>query len=224
MCGRYTLATQLDLLTDRFAVEQVSAEYSPRYNIAPTQELPVIIQEDRRTLTAMRWGLVPFWAKDESIGNRMINARAETVAEKPSYRKSLERRRCIVPADGFYEWKKGPDGKTKIPMRFVLGDSELFGFAGLWDSWKRPEGGELRTYTIITTDASEDVRSVHDRMPVILHREDEETWLNPDISEAQQLLPLLRPYRGKGLRAYAVSKAVNSPSNDTPSCIVPVES
>lgn len=224
MCGRYTLATQLDLLVDRFGVDQVSLDYSARYNIAPTQKVPVIIQEEKRILTAMQWGLVPFWAKEESIGNRMINARSETVAEKPSYRKSLERRRCIVPADGFYEWKKAGDGKTKIPMRFVIGDNEPFGFAGLWDIWKRPDGEELRSFTIITTDASENVRSIHDRMPVILHREDEEAWLNPDVSEAQLLLPLLRPYRSRQLRAYEVSKAVNSPSNDAPSCIVPIES
>ncbi len=172
MCGRYTLAVQLDLIADRFLLKRVDAKETFRFNIAPTQLAPVIHQTDTgRTLTMMRWGLIPFWAKDESIGNKLINARAETLAEKPSFKRSLERKRCIVPADGFYEWKKSKDGKTKTPMRIVVGQGDLFGFAGLWDRWKSPNGESVESYTIITTEPNKFVSPIHNRMPVILSKD-----------------------------------------------------
>lgn len=221
MCGRYTLAVQLDLIQDRFLLKGTIPAFKPRYNIAPTQEAPVIFESnDGRKLELMRWGLVPYWAKDPSIGNKLINARAETLAEKPSFRRSLERKRCLVPADGFYEWKRSADGRTKTPMRLVVGDSDLFAFAGLWDSWRRPDGSELQSFTIITTEPNELVSKVHNRMPVILKRDHEGKWLDPKVSDVQLLLPLLMPFEGE-MRAFEVSKAVNSPANDSPSLIDP---
>lgn len=221
MCGRYTLAVQLDLVQDRFLLKDQVPNFVPRYNIAPTQVAPVIISTDSsRQLQLMKWGLIPGWAKDETIGNKLINARAETIAEKPSFRKSFAKRRCIVPADGFYEWKKSPDGRSKTPMRIVVSDQLVFGFAGLWDSWRSPDGSEIRSYTIITTEPNETMREIHNRMPVILTREAEDTWLDESIDRPELLLPLLVPYAGE-MRAYEVSRAVNSPANDTPVCIKP---
>jgi putative SOS response-associated peptidase YedK len=222
MCGRYTLAVQLDMIQDRFLLKESIPAFTPRYNIAPTQMAPVITESaSGRRLELMRWGLVPAWAKDQTIGNKLINARGETVAEKPSFRKSLQSRRCIVPSDGFYEWKKLPDGKSKIPIRLTVGQGDLFGFAGLWDSWKAPDGSELRTFTIITTEPNQAVASIHNRMPVILSKENEKRWLDPTITQPQLLLPLLVPYQGE-MRTFEVSKAVNIPSNDSPSLIEPV--
>ncbi len=222
MCGRYTLAVQLDLIADRFLLKRVDAKETFRFNIAPTQLAPVIHQTDTgRTLTMMRWGLIPFWAKDESIGNKLINARAETLAEKPSFKRSLERKRCIVPADGFYEWKKSKDGKTKTPMRIVVGQGDLFGFAGLWDRWKSPNGESVESYTIITTEPNKFVSPIHNRMPVILSKDIEDQWLDPEITKPELLTPLLVPYKGE-MKAYEVSKSVNSPSNDSPSLIEPI--
>lgn len=222
MCGRYTLAVQLDLITDRFLLKRVDVKETFRFNIAPTQLAPVIHQTDSgRTLTMMRWGLVPFWAKDESIGNKLINARAETLAEKPSFKRSLERKRCIVPADGFYEWKKSKDGKTKTPMRIVVGQGDLFGFAGLWDRWKSPVGESVESFTIITTEPNKYVSPIHNRMPVILSKDIEDQWLDPEITKPELLTPLLVPFKGE-MKAYEVSKSVNSPSNDSPSLIEPI--
>jgi putative SOS response-associated peptidase YedK len=222
MCGRYTLATQLDLLADRFGFETGSVSYQPRYNVAPGQDMPVVISDGGGRLAMMRWGLVPYWAREESIGYRMINARAETLAEKPSFKKSLQSRRCLVLADGFYEWRKQLPGKRKTPMRFVLRNRRPFGFAGLWDSWRQPDGEPLRTFTIITTSANEIVRPVHDRMPVILRPEDEDLWLNGESEGSEVLTNLLRPFAAELLEAYEVSWEVSSPSNDSPACIEPV--
>ena len=165
----------------------------------------------------MQWGLVPSWAKDPSIGNKMINARAETLAEKPSFKGLIGKRRCLVLADGFYEWRK--EGKGKIPMRFTLRGGEPFSFAGLWDSWKKPAGGELFSFTIITTQANNLLRPIHERMPVILNKEGEEKWLDPDFKEIHELLV---PYPVEMMEFYDVSKLVNSPRNDLPQCISPL--
>jgi putative SOS response-associated peptidase YedK len=221
MCGRYTLATQLDLLADRFGIDPGPVSHTLRYNVAPGQTVPVVISDSGRNLSMMRWGLVPHWAKDESIGYKMINARAETVGEKPSFRKSLESRRCLVLADGFYEWLKPGPGRRKTPIRFVLRDRQPFGFAGLWDRWLRPDGESLLTFTIITTDANEIVRPVHDRMPVILHREDESMWLHGEAGNTAPPVGLLRPYPAVLMESYAVSGLVSSPQNDSPACIEP---
>ena len=164
-------------------------DLAPRFNAAPTQTLPVIVRQSPNHLALMRWGLVPSWAKDASIGSRMINARVETVAEKPAYGRLLRRQRCLVPASGFYEWKR--EGRRRTPFYFHLRDDAPFAFAGLWDVWTNPEGrGEVHSYTIVTCPANAVVAPVHDRMPVMLEREAEETWLDPDIDDPETLLPL----------------------------------
>ncbi len=217
MCGRYALA-QPGEIYGRFGVPMppFTLELVPRYNIAPTQMLPVIDQPGH--LTLMRWGFIPSWAKDPSIGSRMINARAETVAEKPAYRKAFKTQRILVPATGFFEWKPTAEGKT--PYYFHRRNDELFAFAGLYDAWRDPiDGHEMLSYTILTTSPNELLQSVHNRMPVMLKRNDEERWLNPDETEPERLLPLVVPYPAGDMEAYPVSRLVNNPANDTPQLI-----
>ena len=223
MCGRYTLAVQLDLIADRFASVAEFDKLAPRFNIAPGQLAPVVVaSEEKRRLRMMKWGLIPSWAKDESIGYKMINARAETLAEKPSFRKALELRRCIIPADGFYEWRKEPDGKSKTPMRIVLKDRSIFGLAGLWERWKSPDGEEVLTYTIVTTTPNSLLESVHNRMPVILTREAEDLWLGTGARSAGAPAQVLKPYPTDQMEMFAVSRAVNNPRTDIPECVEPV--
>ncbi len=217
MCGRYTLTRKPENLIFRFDLKTEGAELRPRYNIAPGQNAPVIADDGGRSLRMMQWGLVPSWAKDPSSGNKMINARAETLAEKPSFKGLIGKRRCLVLADGFYEWRK--EGKGKIPMRCTLRGGEPFSFAGLWDSWKKPDGGELFSFTIITTQANNLLRPIHERMPVILNKEGEEKWLDPDFKEVHKFLV---PYPAEMMEFYDVSKLVNSPRNDLPQCISPL--
>jgi putative SOS response-associated peptidase YedK len=221
MCGRYTLTNDLKEIAVRFSVTPPAGLATrPRFNIAPTQVVIVVNDEGQRQLVPMRWGLIPSWAKDPSIGNRMINARAETVAEKPAFRSALRKRRCLIPADGFYEWQKL--GKVKQPVRIVLKTRETFGFAGLWETWTSPESEEIKSCTIITTEANDLLKAVHDRMPVILAKEAESTWLDPKIQEPEKLLPLLKPYPTDKMEFYPVSRLVNSPSVDDDSLIEPV--
>lgn len=215
MCGRYTRTADRERLVGRFCVERVETDlFGPRYNVAPSQDCLVVDVEDgRRVLRAMRWGLVPSWAKDPSPGP--INARAETLAEKPMFRRLLRSRRCLVPADGFYEWKKVPGTKAKQPYRFVLEGGGVFAFAGLWDLWQAPGGTELRTFAIVTTTPNDLVRPIHNRMPVILRKTDEETWL---ASGSQGTAPLLAPYP-EAMKTCLVSTKVNSPAMDEPLCL-----
>ena len=222
MCGRFTLITNLGAIAARFGVSRFLEEvrHAPRYNIAPTQTVIVVNDEGTRTLTEMRWGLIPSWAKDPAIGNRMINARAETVATKPAFRVALRKRRGLIPADGFYEWQ--PVGRRKQPVRIVLKTREPFGFAGLWESWTSPEGEESRSCTIITTEANELLTPIHDRMPVILNHDAEAVWLDPTIQDSARLLPLLRPYPSEEMEIYQVSTRVNNPDRDEPECIKPL--
>jgi putative SOS response-associated peptidase YedK len=196
--------------------------YSPRYNIAPAQSvLTIIDDEGGHRAGLLRWGLIPAWAKDPTIGNRMINARAETVAEKPSFRRALQKRRCLVLADGFYEWRK--EGRTKTPMFITLKSREPFAFAGLWETWEPPTGDPVRSCTIITTSPNSLMAAIHDRMPVILPRAAESLWLDRTVTDPQALLPLLAPYAAELMKAYAVSPLVNLPRNDTPACIEPLD-
>lgn len=221
MCGRFTLGTDLKIIAERFATPALTLEApKPRYNIAPTQLVIVVGDDGERYMKQMRWGLIPSWAKDPSIGNRMINARAETLAEKPAFRNALKNRRCVIPADGFYEWQKL--GKVKQPMRIVLKSGQLFGFAGLWERWQSPEGEEVLSCTIITTAANELLKAVHDRMPVILTRDAEATWLNPNTQETEKLLPLLKQFPPDEMEFYPVSREVNSPQIDKRSNIEPI--
>lgn len=222
MCGRYTLSTPADLISDLFEVESVP-ELSPRYNIAPTQEAPVVrvIEPGApRSCELLRWGLVPFWADDPTIGNRMINARSESAAGKPAFRASFKRRRCLVLADGFYEWQK-IDG-AKQPYWIHLPEGKPFGMAGLWSRWEKDEeAGPLETFTILTTDAHPKIAQLHGRMPVILARQDYAAWLDPEVEDREMLNGLLTSEAGEYLEFHPVSRKVNSPGNDTPDVIEP---
>jgi len=220
VCGRFTLTTNLGAIAKRFGVARFLEEVGPRYNIAPTQTVIVVNDDGTRHLTEMQWGLIPSWAKDPAIGNRMINARAETVATKPAFRVALRKRRCLIPSDGFYEWQ--PIGQRKQPVYTLLKSREPFAFAGLWEGWTSPAGKEIKTCTIITTEANELLKPVHDRMPVILTKEAESLWLDPAIQDPDKLLPLLKPYPAEEMEAYPVSTKVNSPANEGPACIVPL--
>lgn len=224
MCGRFTRSTDKDDLQSRFGfINPRNIPLSTRYNISPTQNLPtVVINQDQRELTLMRWGLIPSWAKDASIGYKMINARGETVAQKPSFKRPFKDRRCLVLADGFYEWKR-TDKKNKIPYHFVLKSREPFAFAGLWDEWKSPEGEPILSFSLITIGANELMGQIHDRMPVILHEEDEARWLDPLLKDTDKLNELLKPYPSDLMEAYEVSTIVNSAKHDSPDCIKPVE-
>lgn len=219
MCGRYTLTVPLDNLVEAFQVSPPDFGFSPRYNIAPTQKVPVVAQDDRgRRMGLLQWGLVPSWADDPSMGSRLINARSETVAEKPSFRSAFRRRRCLVPADGFFEWKKEEGGKT--PFWIHREDRGAFGFAGLWEKWEPREGQALYTFTILTASATPELRDIHPRMPVILPRGQWEAWLDQG-TEAEALGEILKCYRGPHLSAVPVSSRVNSPRHDDPACIAP---
>ncbi len=219
MCGRYSLFADPLEVMERFGLRELSFDWQPRYNIAPGQLIPVIIAErGRKRIGQLRWGLVPSWAKDDKSGYKMINARSETLTEKPAFRTLFVRKRCIIPADGFYEWKKTEKGKQ--PMRIMMQDGSLFAFAGLYDTWTGPDGQKLSTCTIITTKPNELVSDVHDRMPVILRSpEDEQIWLDRERYDADLLESLLVPYDGQRMKAYPVSAMVGSPANDLPECI-----
>ena len=222
MCGRYEYHPgEFSDLRIRFNLDKDLSEFKPSYNIAPGQQVPVIIREDgRNKAKLMRWGLVPSWSPDPSIGNRMINARSETLTEKPSFKQLLGTHRCLIPADGFYEWRR--DGKGKVPMRIVMKDRQLFTFAGLWDVWRGdPEGGDLYTFTIITTNANALLRPIHNRMPVIIDRLAATHWLDPAVSHPGTLSILLQPLPSELMAAYEVSRLVNDPRNDSAACIAP---
>ncbi len=224
MCGRYTLTTPGELITEHYGLDS-EPEVEARYNIAPTQEVAAVRAGPEgkpggaRRFVRLRWGLVPHWAKDPSIGNKMINARSESAAEKPAFRSSFKRRRCLVLADGFYEWKKVEGGK-KQPWYFRLGSGDPFAFAGLWASWGQGDE-ELETCTILTTDANELVGKVHPRMPVILEPGDYDLWLDPGQGERERLEAILGPLDPAAMIAYPVSTRVNSPANDEPAVIEP---
>jgi putative SOS response-associated peptidase YedK len=220
MCGRYTLVKKAENIEQRFGATLEKENVGQNFNAAPTQVLPVISNADPSAVSFYKWGLIPFWAKDASIGNKMINARAETLTEKPAFRKSLQQKRCLVVADGFYEWKK--EGKTKQPFRITLKDNGLFAFAGLWDEWKDDKGNKVQSFTIITTDPNELMAPIHNRMPVILPPAYEKHWLSADLKPADAM-ELLLPYNAAEMEAYPVSTLVNSPANNSPELIDSLE-
>ncbi len=220
MCGRYTLTAAPEQLMARFNLTGADFVARPRYNIAPTQLVAVVYDASPRVLSAARWGLIPSWAKDPSIGARMINARAETLAEKPAFRNLLKRRRCLVLADSFYEWRKNPDG-SKTPMRVMLASEEPFALAGLWDAWKTPEGEWLNTCTIVTTESNALVAPFHNRMAAILPPEREADWLSRDHDDITFLRSLLQPFPAERMKCYPVSSRVNNVRNDDPTLIEP---
>lgn len=219
MCGRFQISKIEDDLQIRFHVDVEHEWLRQIFNAAPTMLLPVITDAEPGKLSFFRWGLIPSWAKDPAIGSKLINARAETLNEKPSFRNALKSRRCLIPADGFYEWKK-LEGK-KIPYRICLREEDLFAFAGLWESWKDPQGQLVNTFTIITTEANDVVAPIHNRMPVILEPGIERTWLDRQVP-VNEVLTFLRPYSSDKMKTYRVSDKVNNVRNNSPDLLTEV--
>jgi putative SOS response-associated peptidase YedK len=223
MCGRFTLRVSAKSLAGAFGVAE-SSLFPPRYNIAPTQPIAVVrmaLEDSDRELVALRWGLIPTWADDPAIGNRLINARAETAATKPSFRSAFKRRRCLIPADGFYEWQKVGTGKQ--PHFITMQDGKPFAFGGLWEHWQNREDGEvIESATILTTEANDLMRPLHDRMPVILEPKDYGRWLDLQATDSGELQALLVPYGGDDLTAFLVGTLVNNPRNESPRCVEPL--
>jgi len=219
MCGRYTLIKLSDFLDVFPWIHAPSNVPEARYNIAPSQPILAVTNDGSNQLTLLQWGLVPSWAKDPSIGNKMINARAETLPTKNAFRSALKRRRCIIPADGFYEWRREADGKTKTPIYIRMKSHKPFAFAGLWEVWRSDDGSELPTCTIITGAPNELLKSIHDRMPIILRPEAAKRWLEPRELPPEEMMPLLQPYPADEMEAKAVSRAVNNPRTDSAECI-----
>lgn len=221
MCGRFTLRTSPEQIAIQFELPDVPS-LAPRYNIAPTQPVAAVrmnADKGQRELTFFNWGLIPFWADDPSIGSRMINARAETAPDKPSFRAAFKYRRCIIPTDGFYEWQKR--NGSKQPHLIGLPEAALFGFAGLWEHWER-DGSVVESCTILTTEPNDLLKPIHNRMPVILHPDDYEEWLDPTLQKADPLRHLLRPFPAEQMMAYPVDTVVNNPRNEDPACVVPL--
>ncbi len=228
MCGRYSITTAPEALRRLFEFHNLP-NLAPRYNVAPTQSAPVVrrAEDGRRELAMLRWGLVPHWAKDLSIASRLINARADTVAEKPAYRDAFRHRRCLVPTDGFYEWRQ--ENGIRQPFRIGMKGGAPFAFAGLWERWTAKEaagpvaaGETVETFTIVTTDANDKLRPIHARMPVILAAESYDIWLDTSPERTKDALALLRPYPAEPMAFYRVSTRVNSVRNDDPDCIRPL--
>ncbi|UCD19949.1 MAG: SOS response-associated peptidase [candidate division WOR-3 bacterium] len=221
MCGRFVRKSTITIIEDEFDIYEVQWASEPSYNIAPSQDVACVVGDGGNRLVKFRWGLVPFWADDPSIGYKMINARSETLTQKKSFARAFRTQRCLVVADGFYEWRKLADGKRKMPMYIHLRDDRPFGFAGLYENWKGKDGTVLQTCTIITTPPNELMASIHNRMPAIIAVDQRNMWLNREIDDPELLMPLLAPYPAKGMEAYEVSKKVNSPSYNEPDCMKP---
>ncbi len=222
MCGRFTLTVDPAELQDAFTDFTFPVQFSPRFNIAPTQPILAIPNDAKNTADFFVWGLIPSWAKDPSIGQRLINARAETLGEKPSFRGGFKYKRCLILADGFYEWQAQVGAKTKLPHFIHLKDRQPFAFAGLWDEWHAPDGGSLRSATIITTEPNELMMKLHNRMPVILDPANYSEWLDPAPRTPDSLAALLKPFPADRMAAHPVSTMVNAPANDRPELVVPV--
>jgi putative SOS response-associated peptidase YedK len=221
MCGRFTLTVNPAEVQETFSRYTFPGQFAPRFNIAPTQPVLVIPNDDQNTADFYVWGLIPMWAKDPSIGNRLINARGETLEEKPAFRSGLKYKRCLILADGFYEWKGAEGKKVKTPFFIHMKDRKPFAFAGLWDSWNSPDGSLVKSCTIITTEPNELTGIIHNRMPVILHPRDYAKWLDPSPQTPDQLKPLIKPFPADLMDAYPVSTLVNTPANDKPELVVP---
>ena len=222
MCGRYSFNQVAEAIADKFQVKEVPP-LSPRYNIAPTQQIATVSVSSEsleRQFKMLRWGLIPSWAKDAKMGAKLINARAETVAEKPAFRAAFKKRRCLILADGFYEWHT--QNGEKQPFYFRLENGEPFAFAGLWEHWEKGEGEPIESCTILTTEANELMRPIHERMPVILDSKNYEQWLDPETKKIELLQSFLQPYPSEEMTAYPVSTKVNSAKNDRPECIHPI--
>jgi len=215
MCGRFQLSVKGKHINERFNVEVYDDFYRPSFNCAPSQNLAVISNMEAKKLSFFSWGLIPFWAKDEKFGNKLINSKAETITEKPSFKNSFRQKRCLVICNGFYEWKK--ENNKKTPYRIFLKNNELFSMAGIWDTWKDGEGRPINSFSIITTTPNSLMKNIHHRMPVILRKEDEKKWLGK--TDQNELLKLLKPFEDKLMDAYPISELVNSPINNSPEII-----
>jgi putative SOS response-associated peptidase YedK len=224
MCGRYRLSRRKQIVEEYFDAASDDEDWAPRYNIAPTQPVAVIRQNPKqpvRELSLMRWGLIPSWSKDSSGAARMINSRAETASTKPAFRDALKSRRCMIPADGFYEWMR--TGKTKQPYCFEINDGEMFAFAGLWDRWRDSSGNWIKTCSILTTIPNAETAAVHDRMPVILDPDAYDLWLDPGMTNVSLAAELLKPYDARAMLGFPVSTRINHVANDDAECSRPVE-
>jgi putative SOS response-associated peptidase YedK len=222
MCGRFTLLAPGEAVAELFDLSE-TPQLAPRYNIAPTQPVAAVRynnDKNQRELAHFHWGLIPRWAKDPSIGSRMINARSETAAEKPSFRAAFKYRRCLVPTDGFYEWWKVDGGKQ--PVLIKMKDERPFAIAGLWEHWQSPDGSEIESVTLLTTEPNDLLTKIHNRMPVILAEKDYDLWLDPGAQHPGEVQPLMRPFPGDKMTFYPVSTHVNNPRNEDPTCIIPI--
>ena len=222
MCGRFTLTVDPSQLQEAFENFSFTKKFMPRFNISPTQPVLAIPNDAKNKADFFLWGLIPSWSKDPTIANKLINARGETIAEKPSFRGGFKYKRCLIPVDGFYEWKANRGEKTKMPYFIHMQDRNPFAFAGLWDEWHSPDGDSIRTCTIITTEPNQLMSSLHNRMPVILDSKDYDKWLDPTPQSPENLLHLIKPFPADKMSAYPVSTLVNKPSNDVAECVVPV--
>jgi putative SOS response-associated peptidase YedK len=224
MCGRFRVARSKEILEEAFDADGESLDWVPRYNVAPGQMIAVVRQDAAqpvRRFAQLRWGLIPSWMNDPSVGYKMINARSETVSAKPAFRELMRTRRCLIPADGFYEWKRV--GKEKLPFCFTLTDEPVFALAGLWERWKSPQGPVIESCTILTAAANELMCDIHDRMLVILGRDAYDLWLDPGFNRVDELRPLLRPYAADAMRRYRVSQRVNQVKNDDAECAAEID-
>jgi putative SOS response-associated peptidase YedK len=222
MCGRFVVDIPASELAKIFKIVETETRLMARYNVAPTQQIGVIRSDSNGTrhLDLLKWGLIPSWSKDPHIGYKMINARSETADTKPSFKSALKHRRCIIPASGFYEWRE--ESGKKHPIYIKLKDNNLMLFAGIWDHWKAPEGNVIESCTMLTTETNDLIKPLHDRMPVILDTQNIDMWLDPQVSDPEQLKPLFRSFPSELMEMYQVSDLVNSPKNDNPSCIAPL--
>ncbi|HOF80891.1 MAG: SOS response-associated peptidase [Bacteroidales bacterium] len=218
MCGRYSFAPDLKIVNEHYDISVNDGDLTPNYNCAPSQLLPVITNDKSIGFNFFRWGLIPFWAKDISIGNKFINARSETILEKPSFRNAFRQRRCLVPADAFYEWKQ--EVKEKIPYRIFLKNQNIFSMAGIWEKCKLPNGETIFSFAIITTQPNTLMTKIHNRMPVILDKKGEDLWINN--TDEKELTNLLKPFPAEQMTAYRISNLVNSPRNNSPKIIEPI--
>jgi putative SOS response-associated peptidase YedK len=221
MCGRYSFAPELKIVNEHYDITVNDNDLEANYNCAPSQQLPVISNDKPGELSKHHWGLIPFWAKDKKIGYKMINARGETITAKASFKNAFKKRRCLVPADAFYEWKRMDEPKEKIPYRIFLKDQPVFSMAGIWEVWKAPAGNYIRSFSIITISPNKLMAEIHDRMPVILSMEDEKTWLESD--DQDELLGFIKPFPEEKMDAYRISNLVNSPRNNSKEIAEPVE-
>ncbi|WP_042160157.1 SOS response-associated peptidase [Paenibacillus gorillae] len=224
MCGRYTIAVTLEELMIRYMIGAVTVPYhQPKYNVAPGQMVLAIVNDGKQNrLGELKWGLIPPWADSPKVGYMMLNARSETAASKPAFQTPMRRKRCLIPADGFYEWKKDAAGKGKQPMRIVRRDRSIFSMAGLYETWMAPDGTTVNSCTIMTTAPNALMAPIHDRMPVILHPDDEQLWLDRSVQEPHELQRLLQPFPADELEAYPVAAAVGNVRHDEPNCIEPI--